>query len=133
MLNFHSGVRFQQGRGLGSIFGSIFRGLKPLAKMGLAAGKRFIKSDFAKSIGNTALDIGKTAATNMAVDLLEGKKFSDSAQEQLDEAKSKIASKLKGGCAKKRKKNKKSNILDYEEDEKPCSKKSKSKKYSLLD
>jgi hypothetical protein len=133
MLNFHSGVRFQQGRGLGSIFGSIFRGLKPLAKMGLAAGKRFIKSDFAKSIGNTALDIGKTAATNMAVDLLEGKKLSDSAQEQLDEAKSKIASKLKGGCAKKRKKTKKTGILDDEEDDKPCSKKSKSKKYSLLD
>jgi hypothetical protein len=101
MLNFHSGVRFQQGRGLGSIFGAIFRGLKPLAKMGLAAGKRFIKSDFAKSIGNTALDIGKTAATNMAVDLLEGKKLSDTAQEQLNEAKSKIASKLKGeGSAK---------------------------------
>lgn len=132
MLNFHSGVRFQQGRGLGSIFGAIFRGLKPLAKMGLAAGKRFIKSDFAKSVGNTALDIGKTAATNMAVDLLEGKKFSESAQEQLDEAKSKIASKLKGGCAKKRKKNKKSGILD-DKDETPCSKKSKSKKYSLLD
>jgi len=126
MLNYHSGVRFQQGRGLGSIFGAIFRGLKPLAKMGLSMGKRFIKSDFAKNMANTALDVGKSAATNIAVDLLEGKKFSDSAQEQLDEAKSKIASTLrgsgqKGGCKKKRKKK---NSPNFE---------IKKAKYSLLD
>ena len=48
MLNFHQGVRYQEGRGLGSIFGSIFRGLKPLAKMGLSAGKRLLTSDFVK-------------------------------------------------------------------------------------
>ena len=123
MLNFHSGIRFQQGRGLGSIFGAIFRGLKPLAKMGLSAGKRFIKSDFAKNLANTALDMGKTAATNMAVDLLEGKNIKDSAQEQLDEAKSKIAATLKGsGCTKKRKKKALKNTV-----------KQKIKKYSLLD
>ena len=98
MLTYHTGLRFQQGRGLGSIFGAILRGFKPIAKMGLNAGKRFLKSDFAKN-----LDMGKTAATNIAVDLLEGKKFSDSAQEQLEEAKSKIATTLKGeGCNKKR-------------------------------
>jgi hypothetical protein len=134
MLNFHSGVRFQQGRGIGSIFGAIFRGLKPLAKMGLAAGKKFIKSDFAKKLGNTALDLGKTAATNIAVDLLEGKKFSDSAQEQLDEAKSKIASKLKGGCAaRKRKKKKKQSTAGLLDENKKEIKSSKRKKYSLLD
>lgn len=122
MLNFHSGVRFQQGRGLGSIFGAIFRGLKPLAKMGLSAGKRFIKSDFAKNLGQTALDLGKTAATNIAVDLLEGKNFKDSAQEQLDEAKSKIAATLKGSGSRKRKRKTK-NILKL----------TKAKKYCLLD
>jgi hypothetical protein len=103
MLTYHTGLRFQQGRGLGSIFGAILRGFKPIAKMGLNAGKRFLKSDFAKNLASTALDMGKTAATNIAVDLLEGKKFSDSAQEQLEEAKSKIATTLKGeGCNKKR-------------------------------
>jgi hypothetical protein len=40
MLTYHSGLRFQQGRGLGSIFGAILRGLKPIAKLGLNAGKR---------------------------------------------------------------------------------------------
>ena len=125
MLNFHSGSRYQQGRGLGSIFGAIFRGLKPLAKMGLSAGKRFIKSDFAKNLGNAALDMGKSAATNIAVDLLEGKNFKDSAQEQLDEAKSKIAATLKGsGCSKKRKRKSNKDIDTHG---------SKVKKYSLLD
>ena len=106
MLNYHTGLRFQQGRGFGSIFGSILRSLKPIARMGLNVGKRFLKSDFAKNLGNTALDIGKSAATNIAVDMLEGKKFTDSAQEQIDEAKQKIASTLKGGCSRKRKKKK---------------------------
>lgn len=125
MLNYHSGVRFQQGRGLGSLFGSIFRGLKPLAKMGLSVGKRFIKSDFAKSLANTALDIGKSAATNIAVDMLEGKTFKDTAQEQLDEAKSKIAATLKGsGCSRKRKTN---------QTKTKSVTKSKLKKYCLLD
>jgi dsRNA-specific ribonuclease len=110
MLNFHSGARFQQGRGIGSFFGALFRMLKPVAKMGLSVGKKFIKSDFAKSLASTALDVGKSAATNIAVDLLEGKKFSDTAQDQLDDAKSKIAATLKGGGCRKRKKKTISNI-----------------------
>jgi len=105
MLTYHSGLHFQQGRGFGSFFGSILRGLKPIAKMGLNAGKKFFTSDFAKKLGKTALDVGKSAATNIAVDLLEGKNLKDSAQEQLEDAKNKIATTLKGGgCSKKRKK-----------------------------
>ena len=105
---FHTGLREQRGRGIGAIFGGLLRGLKPLARMGFNAGKRFLSSDFAKNLGRTALDVGKTAATNIAVDLLEGKNIKDSAQEQLDEAKKKIATTLKGGggCSKKRKKKK---------------------------
>ena len=122
MLSYHTGLRFQQGRGFGSIFGSILRGLKPIAQMGLRAGKRFFKSDFAKNLANSAIDMGKSAATNIAVDMLEGKKFSDSAQEQIEDAKNKIATTLKGGCSKKRKKKKL--ILDINP---------KKLKYSLLD
>ena len=122
MLTFHEGLRFQQGRGFGSIFGSILRGLRPIARMGLNAGKRFFKSDFAKSLGSAALDMGKNAATNIAVDMLEGKTFKDSAQEQLEDAKTKIATTLKGGCSKKRKKKKL--MLDINP---------KKLKYSLLD
>ncbi|EFX62609.1 hypothetical protein DAPPUDRAFT_336709 [Daphnia pulex] len=44
-------------------------------------------------------DVGKQAATNIAVDVLEGKNIKESAQEQLDEAKKKIASTLRGSGA----------------------------------
>jgi hypothetical protein len=125
MLTYHTGLRFQQGRGLGSIFGAILRGLKPIARLGLNAGKRFIKSDFAKNLASSALDMGKSAATNIAVDLLEGKKFSDSAQEQLEDAKTKIATTLKGGSCKKRRKRKKALLSDITPNKKL--------KYSLLD
>ncbi len=125
MLTYHTGLRFQQGRGFGSIFGAILRGLKPIARLGLNAGKRFIKSDFAKNLATTAMDMGKTAATNIAVDLLEGKKFSDSAQEQIEDAKSKIATTLKGGSCKKRRRKRKALISDLTPN--------KQIKYSLLD
>jgi hypothetical protein len=121
---FHTGLREQRGRGIGALFSGLLRGLKPLAQMGFKAGKRFLSSDFAKNIGRSALDAGKTAATNIAVDLLEGKKLSETAQEQLEDAKKKIATTLKGGgCSIKRKKRKKNS---------PKSVVSKKIKYNLL-
>ena len=117
-LNFHEGVRLQRGRGIGSIFGSLFRWLRPLASMGLSVGKKALSSDLAKKLGTTALDIGKSAAKNIAVDLLEGKALKETTGEQISEAKKAIASTLKGGGKRKRKKSCK-----------PC----KRAKYSLLD
>jgi hypothetical protein len=122
---FHTGLREQRGRGIGAIFSGLMRGLKPLAQMGFRAGKRFLTSDFAKNLGKSALDAGKQAVTNIAVDLLEGKNISDSAQEQLEDAKKKIATTLKGGggCSKKRCKRKKKTPANF-----PC----KKLKYHLL-
>lgn len=109
-MNYHSGLRFQRGRGFGSFFSGLFRGLKPLAQMGLSAGKRFLSSDLAKNIGSSALEMGKEALTNLAVDALEGKNVNESAQQQLEQAKSKIAKTLKGGgCKRKTKANNKNN------------------------
>lgn len=123
---FHTGLREQRGRGIGALFSGLLRGLKPLAQMGFRAGKRLLTSDFAKNLGKTALEAGKQAVTNIAVDLLEGKNISDSAQEQLDDAKKKIANTLKGGggCSKNRnRKRKKNNPPTF-----PC----KKLKYNLL-
>jgi len=121
-MDFHKGLRYQTGRGFGSIFSALARGLKPLAKMGLNAGKRFIKSDFAKNLGTQALDIGGDALKNVAINILEGRNVGEAANEQLQEAKQKIASTLKGSgyIRRKRKKNIKSNSV-------------KKLKYSLLD
>jgi hypothetical protein len=122
---FHTGLREQRGRGIGAIFSGLLRGLKPLAQMGFRAGKRFLTSDFAKNLGKTALDAGKQAATNIAVDLLEGKNISESAQDQLEDAKKKIATTLKGGggCSRKCRKRKKTMSKNF-----PC----KKLKYHLL-
>jgi len=100
---FHKGPRFQEGRGLGSLFSGLWRSIKPLATMGFQAGKKLLTSDAAKKLGTTALEAGKDAIKNIAVNMLEGKKnFKDVAQEQLEEAKSKIAQGLRGGGRKRK-------------------------------
>lgn len=63
-----------------------------------------LTSDIAKKLGAAALDVGSTAAKNIAVDLLEGKAFKDTANEQLEEAKKVIANTIKGSGHKKKRK-----------------------------
>jgi hypothetical protein len=104
-MNYHMGARYQRGRGIGSLFSGLIRGFAPIARMGLNFGKRALTSDLAKNIAGQALDSGKKIALNMAADLLEGKNVKDSAQEQLDEAKKNIATTLRGGGCRKRKRN----------------------------
>jgi hypothetical protein len=101
-MNFHAGARYQRGRGLGSIFGGLMRGFMPVLSKGLAIGKKIIGSDIAKNIGGTILESGTRAAKNLAADLLEGKDVRMSAQDELNEAKKKIASTLRGSGRKRK-------------------------------
>lgn len=103
-LNFHEGLRFQRGRGIGSLLSGLFRWLRPIASMGLNVGKKALSSDLARKLGNTALDIGSSAAKNIAVDMLEGKAFKDTAADQISDAKKVIATTLKGGGRKRKRK-----------------------------
>jgi hypothetical protein len=98
------GARYQRGRGIGSLFSGLIRGFAPIARMGLNFGKRALTSDLAKNIAGQAMDTSKKIALNMAADLLEGKNVKDSAQEHLNEAKKNIATTLRGGGCRKRKK-----------------------------
>lgn len=102
-MNFHAGARYQRGRGIGSIFGGLLRGFMPVLSRGLSVGKKILTSDIAKNIGNTLLETGTRAAKNLTADLLEGNDVRSSAQNELNEAKKKIASTLRGS-GKKRKK-----------------------------
>ena len=120
-LNYHEGVRFQRGRGIGSLLSGLFRWLRPIASMGFKAGKTVLANPMVQKLGNTALDIGKTAAQKMTVDLLEGKAFKDTAKESIADAKKVLASTLKGGGKRKRKRCQTTKI---------CGKK---QKYSLLE
>ena len=103
-LRYHHGVRLQHGRGIGSLFGGLMRFLKPIASMGFNVGKKILGSDVARKLGSAALDVGKSAARDIAVDLLEGKPFKESTREHMEEAKKVIANTIKGsGKHKKRK------------------------------
>lgn len=101
-MNFHSGLRHQRGRGFGSLFSGLIKGFAPLAKLGFSAGKKFLTSDFAKNIASTAAESGKKALKNLAVDLLEGKDITNTAREELLDARKQIAEKLKGSGIKRR-------------------------------
>lgn len=104
-MNFHQGPRYMRGRGLGSLFSGLFRTLRPIASTAFQAGKKLITSDFAKSLGNEALTFGKEAIKNMALDALEGNKsLKESADNQLLEAKSRIAKTLRGAGRKRKRK-----------------------------
>jgi len=100
----HEGLRYQSGRGFGSIFSGLFRTLKPLVSMGLKAGKKIITSDLAKQVGSTALNIGKDTLKNVAADLIEGKSASTSLDKGLETAKSTIANQIRGSGKRKKKK-----------------------------
>jgi hypothetical protein len=98
---FHQGLEYQRGRGIGSLFTGLFRTLFPIAK---SIGKRLIGSNFVKDVSATALDAGKSMVKNIAADVLSGKKFSDSANEQLDTAKKKVSEAIRSrGRGRKRK------------------------------
>ncbi len=119
----HRGIRTQSGRGIGSIFAALARGLAPIAKIGLRAGKSFLANPLVRKVGSSALDLAKQSAVNMTADLLEGNNIKDSAQNELNNARQKIASTLRGG--KKRKK--------HEPKLKSISKRKKVIHYSLLE
>jgi len=119
---FHQGPRVQRGRGLGAIFAAIARGIAPIARLGLKAGRSFVANPFVRKLGTSALDIAKQSAINLSADLIDpDKDIKKSTQEELDSAKRKIAATLRGG--RKRKKHHQAKHT----------KKSKKVKYSLLD
>lgn len=119
----HKGERFQSGRGIGSFVSGLFRRLKPLVSMGLSTGKKILNSQIVKDIGSTALDLGKDALKNVAVDILEGKNVGESLNKELDSAKSKIANTIRGSGRKRKRKSKTT-----------CSAiREKKRKYCLLD
>lgn len=126
-MNYHVGTRFQRGKGLGAIFSGLMRGFAPIARKGLEIGKKVLNSSIVKKVANTALESGKKAALNLAADLLEGKDLKTSAENELNEAKNKIAGTLRGQGSRKRKRNCKRNK------NKNTKKSKRSKKYHLFD
>lgn len=101
-MNFHQGNNFQRGRGFGSLFSGLFRSLVPIAKVGASLGKRVLKSDFVKGLSSKALDVGKDMVKNIAADVLTGKSFSESAEQELNNAKKKVGEAIRGSGRKRK-------------------------------
>lgn len=134
----------QRGRGLGSIFSALARGFAPVARLGLKAGKSFISSPIGKKLGESALEIAKQSAVNIGTDILKGNNIKKSAKKELEAAKKKIATTLRGGrkrkidCSEEVKKTKKPKKVEgfktkQTKKEKQKTKTHKKAKYSLLD
>ena len=126
-MNFHSGLRYQRGRGFGSLFSGLLRGFAPLARLGFSAGKKLLSSDLVKNVTSSALDSGKQALKNITADLLEGKDIAQAAKQELLDEKKKIAGTLRGsGKIQTRKRKKPANLKNR-------STKKQKLKFNLLD
>lgn len=79
---YHRGRRIQAGRGLGSIFGGLMRGLLPAAKAAVHTIGRVAKSNTGKAVGRALKD----AALKGTLDVLEGGKVGDTAKRRLKQA-----------------------------------------------
>ena len=89
----HNLELYQTGEGLGNIFSSIFRKIIPVAGHTI---KKIASSKLAKQGGKKLLDSAINVATNVAADVLDGKKpMKESLDDNLNLAKKSIASSIR--------------------------------------
>ena len=86
---------YQEGEGIGSFFGSIFRKLIPFATK---AAKTVAGSSLVKETGRALKDSAIQGLTNVAADVIGGgKTFEESASENLAKAREDISTAIKAG------------------------------------
>ena len=86
---------YQEGEGIGSFFGSIFRKLIPFATK---AAKTVAGSSLVKETGKVLKDSAIQGLTNVAADVIGGgKTFEESASENLAKAREDISTAIKAG------------------------------------
>ena len=81
------GPYIQRGRGLGSIFSSLFNAAIPALKsiggtLG-SLGKQFVKSDAVKNVGKTIAEAALQGGLSLAADAVKGKNIAESAKSNL--------------------------------------------------
>lgn len=83
------GPYIQKGSGLFSIFGKLARKIVPAATRGV---KKLLKSDLVKDVGNTLVQQGVNAATDVVSNLIEGRENPlEEAKDRLRETRREIA------------------------------------------
>ena len=113
-FNPHQAALFMHGEGLGSIFGSIFRRIVPLATKAV---KKVASSKILREAGKQVLDTGVSAAANVAANAISGDKtVGEAASEELQNARKEIGNAIRNA-------NLKRTIDDDDDDVKTTSKK----------
>ena len=98
----HAGQRdvYQEGEGIGSFFSSIFRKLIPFVTK---TAKNVAGSSLVKGTGQALQDSAVSGLTNVAADLIGGKKnLNESVSENISQARENIASAIKASSGRKR-------------------------------
>ena len=98
----HAGQRdvYQEGEGIGSFFSSIFRKLIPFVTK---TAKTVAGSSLVKGTGQALQDSAVSGLTNVAADLIGGKKnLNESVSENISQARKNIASAIKASSGRKR-------------------------------
>ena len=85
-MNYHSGLRWQRGSGIGSLFSGIFRGLMPVAKSTIKTIGRVARSAPVKSVGKVLKKEATKAAVETAIEALEGQPVGRKAKQHLKSA-----------------------------------------------
>ena len=91
---------YMRGEGLGSIFGSIFRRIVPLATKAV---KKVASSKILREAGKQVLDTGVSAAANVAANAISGDKtVGEAASEELQNARKEIGNAIKNANLKRK-------------------------------
>ena len=82
-MNYHSGLRWQGGSGIGSLFSGIFRGLMLVARSAVKTIERVARSAPIRSAGKALKKEATKVAVETALDALEGQLVSRKAKQRL--------------------------------------------------
>ena len=85
-MNYHSGLRWQRGSGIGSLFSGIFRGLIPVARSAVKTIGGVARSAPIRSVGKALKKEATKAVVETALEALEGQPVGRKAKQRLKSA-----------------------------------------------
>ena len=86
MLSYNNDLIHQRGRGIGSIFSSIYRTVMPLVKRAIGTGSKLLKSKAGQAVTKSVKKRAMKAGLNVVQDALHGENVIDSAKREIKSA-----------------------------------------------
>ena len=103
-LPYHRGVILKKGRGVGSVFSSLFRTLLPIGKAVIKSTPSIIKSTARSPIGRKLKRSAKKLALDTAKNLIETGDIKKTLKKSVDDSKKEIADAFKSSTDSKKRK-----------------------------